>query len=350
MVKIKTHEIKGHLQKLGTAFSGVLVYGPDEGLVRERADIISRQITPDLSDPFNVARPTLSQILVDPALLLDEFLSISMMGGRRVIRLDWAEEKIIQSITRALEDAPKEGGSNLLIVTAGNLSPASKIRKLFEGSKIAVAIPCYPDSSRDIEDLVMEVFGANNLQAEAQAIVFLVSNLGSDRLITRSELEKVVLFVGNRQDRVITFEEVISLIGDNSTLKLNDIASAATGGNLIRLDLLLERAQNQGESAITILRALSRRVQQLHLVKGLIEGGQPIENALGKLRPLLFFKDRDVFKGQLFLWTTQKLGKALMLLSEAELGCKSTGSPDTAITSRACIQIALAAKKALIIN
>ncbi|MGY8985081.1 MAG: DNA polymerase III subunit delta [Sphingomonadales bacterium] len=344
MVKARAFEVKGHLTKLNDQYSGVLIYGPDEGLVRERAHRISKQVVEDLSDPFNVVRPSLSQVIEEPSILLDELLSLSMVGGRRLVRLDGAEDKAYQGLEQALSGIPKDGEKNLLVVTAGNLKPSSKIRKLFEGLEIAVTIACYADSSKDVEELIIEVLGANNLKADPQAISFLLNNLGSDRLISRSELEKIVLYAGDRIDRVIKLEDVITLIGDSATLTLNDIASATTGGDLKRLDQLLERAQSQGENAIAIIRALSRRLQQFHLVKGLIEAGQPIDSAIGKLRPPLFFKEKDIFRNQLFLWSSQKLGKALLLLSDAELGCKTTGNPDTAITSRACIQIALAAK------
>jgi len=345
MVKAKAHEVKQYLVKVNDKFSSVLIYGPDEGLVRERADQLSKQVCEDMTDPFNVARPNLSQILEDPALLLDEMLAMSMIGGRRLIRLDSVEEKLAPCLTQTLKGAPTGVDSNLLVVTAGNLKPTSKIRKLFETAKNAVAIPCYADTPRDVEGLIHEVLGAQNLRAEPEAINFLVENLGSDRIISRSELEKVALFAGDRDNRTISLDEVITLIGDSAGLTLNDIASAATGGDLIKLDRLLERAQTQGENAIAILRAVSRRIQQFHLVKGLVEGGQSTDAAVGKLRPPLFFKEKDIFKGHLFLWNSHKLGKALILLSEAELGCKTTGFPDTAITSRACIQIAKAAKQ-----
>ena len=74
MVKARAFEVKGHLTKLNDQYSGVLIYGPDEGLVRERAHRISKQVVEDLSDPFNVVRPSLSQVIEEPSILLDELL------------------------------------------------------------------------------------------------------------------------------------------------------------------------------------------------------------------------------------------------------------------------------------
>ena len=64
-----------------------LVFGPDAGLVQERAEALLKSVTPDLTDPFNVADFEEAAILADPARLSDEAAAMSMMGGRRVVRV-----------------------------------------------------------------------------------------------------------------------------------------------------------------------------------------------------------------------------------------------------------------------
>src|SRR5262249_16375404 len=64
----------------------VLLYGPDTGLVRERADILARTVCPDLKDPFRVTDLNGSGLVADPARLADEAAQMSLIGGRRVIR------------------------------------------------------------------------------------------------------------------------------------------------------------------------------------------------------------------------------------------------------------------------
>ena len=50
----------------------VLVYGPDNGLVRERADLLVASAVDDPSDPFRVAELVGDAIAGDGALLVDE--------------------------------------------------------------------------------------------------------------------------------------------------------------------------------------------------------------------------------------------------------------------------------------
>jgi DNA polymerase-3 subunit delta len=58
----------------------------------------------------------------------------------------------------------------------------------------------------------------------------------------------------------------------------------------------------------------------------------------------VFFKLADRFRAQARSWTPERLATALDLLTEAELGAKSTGQPDRLICQRVLMQIATAAR------
>ena len=71
-----------------------LLFGPDAGLVQERAEKLLKTVAPDLSDAFNVADLNENVLLADPARLADEAAAISMMGGRRVVRVRGASNDL----------------------------------------------------------------------------------------------------------------------------------------------------------------------------------------------------------------------------------------------------------------
>ena len=64
-----------------------LVFGPDQGLVRERAERMAKTVVPDLGDAFQVSDLDEAALNGDPARLADEAAAISMLGGRRVVRV-----------------------------------------------------------------------------------------------------------------------------------------------------------------------------------------------------------------------------------------------------------------------
>jgi DNA polymerase-3 subunit delta len=339
-VKPKPRDIPAILKSLDPKVRAVLIFGRDDGLVRERAEKIGKQITPDLSDPFQVARPTASDIKESPSILLDEVAALSMMGGRRLIRLEGAGNEATDAVKLVLES---ELGDGLLVITAGDLKPTSSLRKLLEGAKNAIAIACYEDSAQDLMGLVQSVLSEARLSATQDAVAYLVDNLGGDRMVSRSELDKLVLYMGAGGGQV-TIEDAKACVGDTAALGLNQIAEAVTAGNLKQLERFLERAWTAGENAIAIIRTLQNRMMRIHLARGYMEQGMSANEAVGKLRPPVFFGERDRFVGEVSRWGTRKVEMALEILLEAELDCKTTGNPADVICARALLRLAKAAK------
>jgi DNA polymerase-3 subunit delta len=104
----------------------VLLYGPDGGLVRERAQLLTKSVVEDPKDPFRVAELSNSHLKEDPARLNDEAAAISFGGGRRVLRVQDPEEGLAGLFESFLKDLP---GDALVVVEAGDLPPRSKLRR-----------------------------------------------------------------------------------------------------------------------------------------------------------------------------------------------------------------------------
>ena len=343
-MKLAPRDIPALLKAPTMTAKKVLIFGKDEGLVRERADILSKKIVEDLTDPFNVVRLSQSQIDNHPGSVADELSAISMMGGARLVRLDQVKDSATKPIEICLE---QESGDNVLIVTAGDLGPTSKLRKLFEKEKQLLSIACYSDGVREIEGLIYEVFGSHKLKANPSVVGFLKENLGNDRLVSRSELEKICLFKANDENRDVSLDEVQRLIGDSGALALFEIASAVTSGLPQVADSLIDRAIRQGESPVAILRTLESRLQRLYYIRGQMDEGVGLEAAFNKIFPRLHFKDKDAFKIQIPKWNINKISDALKACFEAEQQCKTTGLPDISICSRTCLSIAVRATRSV---
>ena len=320
----------------------ILLHGGDRGLVRERARDLALTAVEDLADPFRVTEMTADAVRGDGARLGDELAQISFVGGRRVVFLRMEAEDISKHLQPIL-DAPPPGDS-LLIIEAGELSARAPVRKAFEASPHAASIPCYADDDQHVGALIDATFAESKIAVDREAREFLVAHLGSDRMVTRSELDKLALYAQGR-DRV-TLADAIAAIGDSGALSLDAIAFAAAEGNGAVLDKSIERALREGEGPIAILRAALRHFHRLHLAAGHMQHGRAPDEAMKALRPPVIFLHEDGFRRQLRLWNAERLRSALALISEAERDCKSTGMPDEAVCHRALMRICLAAKRA----
>jgi DNA polymerase-3 subunit delta len=138
-MKLAGSRIESFLRRPDPGIRGVLLYGPDAGLVRERAENLARTVCPDLRDPFRVAELTAATLAADPTRLADEAAQISLMGGRRVVRVRDAGDALAPLFTRFLA-AP--AGDALVIAEAGDLPARSALRRAFDEAAVAAAIGC----------------------------------------------------------------------------------------------------------------------------------------------------------------------------------------------------------------
>lgn len=330
----------------GDEIIAILLYGPDDGLVRERAEALVRAAAGSLDDPFRVAEVAPSDLRDDPARLTDEARALAFGGGGRAVRLrgagDGQSEAVKATIAALSEgDAP---APSLIVVEAGELTPRAKLRKLFEDSERAAAVACYLDDGRGLNQVIGEILSGHSLRAAPDALAWLIQHLGADRRVTRSELDKLALYCHGHSE--VTLEDCVAVIGDASAGDLDQAVFAAAGGEFATLETALARAFREGTNAITVIRAAQRHLQRLHQVTGAMAAGTPLDAAIKGLKPPPFFKVADRFRAQARVWPVTHVAQALALLSEAEVRCKTTGMPDQLICARALMQIAQAGRRA----
>jgi DNA polymerase-3 subunit delta len=337
-MKLAGNRVEGFLKAPDAAVQVILVYGPDAGLVKERMDRLTKSVCPDPKDPFRIADLTAAGVKDDPARLSDEAAAIAMTGGRRVVRVRDAGDAIAQALQSFLEHPM---GDALILLEAGEMGPRSTLRKLVEGAGNAAALPCYADEAGGLEAVIHESLRAQGLTAEPDAVAWLADHLGGDRLLTRSELEKLALYMGGAGR--IRLEDAAACVGDTAAMSLDDLAMACAEGDHRSAQRTLERLYREGTSPIAVLRSLQRHFQRLHLAAGAMSLGKSPEQALAVLKPPPHFRLADHLRGQLVRWPPERLGLALDLLLAAEMDCKSTGMPAEEICSRVIMQLTRAA-------
>ena len=350
-MKLSGVKIEQFLRRPDAKAAAVLLFGPDQGLVRERAESLALTVVEDLNDPFRAVALSGAAVKVDPPRLADEAAQLAMTGGRRVIMVREATDGIAGIVEDFLEGATGgNSGGNLVVVEAGNLAKASSLRQLFERAKNAYAIGCYADDGRDLEAVIRDTLGRHGLAATPDALAFLAGNLGGDRLVTRGEIGKLALYVNVRGAGVdgkplpVTLEDAEACVGDSAAMSLDALVYAVGGGDAAGIDRALERAFGEGLQPVRVLRAVQGHFQRLHVARAKVESGESLDTAVQSLRPPVFYKFKSAFQAQARRWRLEHLATALALLTEAELDCKSTGMPAAAICHRALMRVAQAGR------
>jgi DNA polymerase-3 subunit delta len=323
----------------------VVVYGPDEGLVRDRVDRLVALIADDPKDPFRVAELTGAAIESDPARLADEADQLPMSGGRRVVKLREAGDGVAKALMSWLDDGKANGRSGgFVAIEAGDLGPRSALRKLAETHKRTASLPCYRDEAAGVTKLARERFRQDGLEIAPEAMQWLATHLGSDRAITMAELDKLALYkLGDDTGRRIELADVLAVVGDSAELALDDLVYAIGDGELPALERALGRSFAEGAQPIMVLRACGRHFLKLQLAKGLARA-HGIEGALRQIRPPIFFKYLPRFRAQLGHWSDSMIADALGRVVDCERQCKRAVLPAQTVCHHALIEIAQRAR------
>ncbi len=334
-MEIKASAADRFIGQLPKDLVAALVFGPDQGLVRERAATIAKSVLVDLNDPFRVAELDESTLEADPARLWDEAAALSMTGGRRVVRVRSANNGLAQTFQKFLASPP---GDALIVIEAGDLAKSGALRRIFEAAGNAAAIPCYPDDGRALEDLVRSHLKSRGLSIDESALNYAVSRLGSDRGVTRSELEKLALYATG--EKTVTEEHVSAVMGDESELRMDEAFDAAGEGDFSRLDKRLAQLWAAGTQPVAVLRQAMGHFQRLLAVRAETDEGGNLVAAIKKLRPPVHFSRENSMKAQASRWSLPQLESALDLLYEAEALTKTTAIPAEAACGRALLSVA----------
>lgn len=343
-MKLSGRKVTDFLNQAQLSAKSVLIFGPDSGLVRERAKILAAKCVDDLSDPFSVTEFSGAQLKSDPAALADAALSLSMMGGRSVVLvrdgLDAMADDLADLLDRKTEIWP-------IIIEAGDLSPRSKLRALYEKRKDTAAMACYPEEGRALEAFIKEYMAGEGLNVSPGAVQALSMVLAGNRMLVRREIEKLSLYVQTKEsdNTRVSEDDVLACIGDSAESSLDDLVFAVGSGNQVAVDRSLAKAFQEGVNPVGAIRAVQRHFQRLHFVHGVMADGASLDQAMNGLRPPVFFKRKDEFQRQARQWTARHLEQALMMASENEIDSKTTGMPAEILCGRTLMRIAQAARR-----
>lgn len=339
MAEIKAHEFAAFSRREGTPYRIILIYGPDRGLVSERAALLATKTKIDLKDDFSVQRMEASDIGSDPGRLIDEVQSISLFGGDRLIWVRNAgNERGLMDAVSAL--AGMDMGSSHILIEAGDLKKGGGLRKIVEASKAALAVPCYSDDSRSIQALIDEELGVAKLTIEGDARLRLTQLLGGDRLASRGELRKLALYCHGRNS--VSEADVIDAIGDAAALSVDDAVEAVFGGDLTRLETALERILASKTAVFLVLRSCLQQFEQLDAMRDQVEnhGKQPAAVMAERGRGI-HFKRKPIVERALRQWRLPAIRTEMRRLGDAVLETRRRPALEASIARQALLRCCL---------
>ncbi len=340
MVALRGKEIDAFLDRPDPSRPIILLYGPDAGLVRERADALMASAVDDPNDPFSLVRMDGDELAAEPSRLVDEAMTVPLFGGRRAIRIRAGSRSFASGIDTLAEMQPKDCR---IVIEAGELRPDAPLRKACEKAKTAVAIACYADTERDLAKLIDDELRLSNLKIAPDARAALTSLLGGDRQASRNEIRKVALYAHGQRE--VTLDDVVAIVTDASGLALDPIVDNAFAGRAADVETAFAKAMAAGTYPGLIIMSAQRHAALLHKARLSIEEGRSELEALDSGFPRLHFSRKTLVETALRNTSSERMARVMAQLADAAFDMRKQSSLAEVIAQRALLAIAVNARR-----
>lgn len=337
MVAIKAHEADRTLARLDPAWRLILIYGPDAGLVSERAGALARAHVDDPTDAFQLVRMDGDSLASDPMKLTDEANTIGLFGGRRAIRVSPTSKPLLAAVEPLLATPSQDA---LVIVEAGDLQRSNPLRTACERAKTALAVPCYGDAARDLGSIIDEMVRAAGKSIDRASRDHLAGLLGGDRQTSRREIEKLLLYVG--EDAAIGEAHIDAIVGDTAQREQAMLVDAVFAGRLLAIDLAQAKLSSEGLDPGVMLGSVLRQALALLKARQAVDAGRGVRDVVATMR--LPYPRIATTEAALNAWSTPKLTEAVTLLGNAILAARREAETGRAGATRALWTLARMAR------
>lgn len=343
MAQKKAHEVDQFIGKPSSSFPVVLLYGPDKGLVSERARRYAQATKLPLDDPFAVIRMEADEIDADPSRLADEARTISMFGGERLIWIKNAggQKKLAEAIKLLATEPPHE---TYVLIEAGDLKKGAGLRGIIEASSAGMALPCYSDDARGIDGVIDDVLGEWKMQITLDGRQLLRASLGGDRLATRGELEKLCLYAKGKER--IDIDDVREAVGDVAGLSMDEVIDAVLTGNLPAFEASFDRVVKSGTASFLLLNSAMRQFQQIQTLRYSVDSERKSASVVvAGARPPIFFNRKKLIETALSRWNGESLSRVLERIQRAVLESRQNAALAVPIIRQCLLAIAVESRR-----
>jgi len=313
----------------------VVIYGPDSGLVRERAADLVKSWSGGNSDPFALVKIDQDALSEEPTRLIEEARTVPLFGGERTIWVKPGARDISKAIALLADDMPPD---TRIVVEAGDLKKTSPLRQHAEKHNAVLAVPCYADNERDLDRLIDLEIQQAGLSIDHDARALMKTMLGGDRQASRAEIQKLVLYaMGGKR---IAVEDIEASIGDVSSTLMQNVMDAALSGRPDELDRLLPKALRSGTESSALLSQTARQLLLARKGRLMTETGTAAAQAVERLGAPLFGPRKQMMIRLIERASLARLDDQIARLTEAAGRARAHSGMAETLASRALLSLA----------
>ena len=302
---VKYFDLKKEIKKNNNFY---LLYGQNSGLIEET---INNTLKPNFSK--NLYSLDEKEILTNENHFKEGILNKSFFDDDKLIIINRATDKILDIIKEIIE---KKIDDLKIILKSEILEKKSKLRNYFEKNKDTIIVPFYEDNYQSLLFLAQKFIKEKKIKISSQNINFIIERSKGNRINLKNELEKI--FIYSLEKDSINLEEIVKLTNLAENYNISNLIDQCLAGNKKKTVQILNENNPSFDDNILIVKNFLYKLKRLKKLKENLEINENIEIILSSYKPTIFWKDKEIIKQQLKVWTLKKIRAQIREINELE--------------------------------
>mgnify|MGYP001200248189 CR=1 FL=1 len=293
-----------------------LLYGENQGQIE---DLVENKFKKNFKD--NIFKYDEIEVLNNENIIFNSIKTKSFFEKNKLIIIYRSTDKIFKIV----EKISYENLDDINLVLISNiLEKKSKLRNFFEKDKRYICIPFYKDDDQSLINLILTFCKEKKLNLSRQNMNLIIQRANCNRQSVKNELKKIDAYCLNK--KIISEEEILKI---TNVIENNDIPSLVDNclvKNKKKIIQIINDNNFSIDETIQIIRIFLAKAKRLQILSENIEKTKNIDQAMNSYKPPIFWKDKEMVRSQLKIWTKNKLNKLINKINIIELQIKKNST------------------------
>ncbi len=303
---IKYFNLKKSLEKQINLY---LLHGKNSGLIE---DTINNIFKPNFSK--NIFYYDESELLSNIEIFKEKIYNVSFFENDKLIIINRGSDKLVSLIKELIEKKTKD---LKIIIKSDALEKKSKLRNLFEKSNETIIVPFYEDDHQTLMNIAQKFFSLKKIKITPENINLIVSKSMGNRINLKNELEKIDNF--SKKKLSINHEEILKLTNLAENYNFSELVDSCLAKNKKKTLNILNENNSSNDENIIIIKTFLFKLKRLKKIKEKLENEKNADHIISSFRPPIFWKDKNIIKQQLEVWSLNQIKALIKKVNDLEL-------------------------------
>lgn len=324
---IKNFELKNNIKN---NINYYLLYGSNTGLIEETIDKFLKPVFSKNIFVFEEA-----DIIKDLNRFSEIVYNKSFFEEDKFIIINRATDKILS----ILEEITNDDLSDLKIVIKSNaLEKKSRLRNFFEKNKKTIAVAFYEDNNQSLNNLISNFFREKKIAISNQIINYIIEKTKNNRIVLNNELKKIYLLHYN--GKKIELDNIVKVLKSAENYSVSELVDQCLIKNKLKVNLIMNDNYFSSDENIIILKSFLSKLKRLKKIHEIENSTNNFELSINSFRPPIFWKDKEIIKKQLKMWSLDQIIELIKKINNIEIVIKKNTSLSNHLINNFAIEIA----------